>query len=179
MKFEKHLKNTGIYGVIFTASNGDKYLRTGKNGNVLARIPAGFAPVGQPTTQSLEGWIDEILVKGSEELHEAKLFAAKLEKDGKAKDIRRVWADDNRLGDEGFGLRRCVIDNAAFGLIERGDDVRIFDPEIDGRQIDEDDLEPIDEPVEAKDAENVTPALVILDRDETVVGIILEPWWEN
>ena len=92
MKFEKHLKNTGIYGVIFTAKNGDKYLRTGKNGNVLARIPAGFAPVGQPTTQSLEGWINEILINGAEGLQEAKLFAAKLEKDGKAKDIRRVWA---------------------------------------------------------------------------------------
>lgn len=179
MKFEKHLKNTGIYGVIFTASNGDKYLRTGGNGNVLARIPAGFAPVGQPTTRNLEGWINEILIKGAEELQVAKLFAAKLEKDGKAKDIRRVWAGDNRLGDDGFDQRRCEIDNAAFALIERGDDVRIFDPSIDLDQIDEDDLEPIDEPVEAKDAETVTPALVILNHDETVVGIILEPWWEN
>lgn len=179
MKFEKHLKNTGIYGVIFTASNGDKYLRTGRNGNVLARVPAGFAPVGQAATHELEGWINEILVKGAEELHEAKLFAAKLEKDGKAKDIRRIWADDNRLGDDGFCQRRCEIDNAAFGLIERGDDVRIFDPSIDLHRIDEDDLEPIDEPVEAKDAETVTSALVILDHDETVVGIILEPWWEN
>jgi hypothetical protein len=179
MKFEKHLKNTGIYGVIFTASNGDKYLRTGKNGNVLARIPAGFAPVGQPTTQNLEGWIDEILIKGADDLQTAKLFAAKLEKDGKAKDIRRVWAGDNRLGDDGFDQRRCEIDNTAFGLIERGDDVRIFDPTIDISEIDEDDLEPIDEPVEAEDAETIAPALVILDHDEIVVGIILEPWWEN
>lgn len=171
MKFEKHLKNTGIYGVIFTASNGDKYLRTGKNGNVLARIPAGFAPVGQPTTQNLEGWIDEILIKGAEGLHEAELYGAKLKKDGKAKDIRRVWAD-------GSGKRRCEIDNAAFGLIERGDDVRIFDPSVDIRQIDEDDLEPIEEPPKPRDAESVAPALVILDHDE-IVGIILEPWWEN
>ena len=177
MKFEKHLKNTGLYGIIFTASNGDKYLRTGRNGNVLARVPAGFAPVGQPTTLNLEGWIDEILVKGAEGLQEAKLYAAKLAKDGKAKDIRRVWADYIG-GNFEFGERRCEIDNAAFGLIERGDDVRIFDPEIDLDRIDEDDLEPIDEPVEAKDAETLTAALVILDRDETVVGIILEPWWE-
>ena len=176
MKFEKHLKNTGIYGVIFTASNGDKYLRTGKNGNVLARIPAGFAPVGQTTTYDLEGWINDILIEGAEGLHEAKLFAAKLTKDGKAKDIRRVWAD--YTGVDEFGQRRCEIDNAAFGLIERGDDVRIFDPSVDN-PVDLDDLEPIDEPVEAKDAETITPALVILDREENVVGIILEPWWEN
>lgn len=177
MKFEKHLKNTGIYGVIFTASNGDKYLRTGKNGNVLARIPVGFAPVGQPTTQNLEGWIDEILVKDGDSLNVARLFAAKLEKDGKARDIRRVWAD--AISPDDVGQRRCEIDNTAFALIERGDDVRIFDPSIDCQQIDEDDLEPIDEPVEAKDAECLTPALVILDHEENVVGIILEPWWEN
>ena len=178
MKFEKHLKNTGIYGVVCTAYNGDKYLRTGKNGHVLARVPAGFAPVGQAVTHDLEGWINDILIKGAEELQEAKLFAAKLEKDGKAKDIHRIWADDNRLGDDGFGHRRCSIDNAAFGLIERGDDVRIFDPSFDC-SIDPDDLEPIDEPVPAEGSEMITPALVILDRDETVVGIILEPWWRN
>lgn len=178
MKFEKHLKNTGIYGVVFTAYNGDKYLRTGRFGNVLARVPAGFAPVGQAATHDLEGWIDEILIKCAEGLHEAKLFAAKLEKDGKAKDIRRVWAD-YLGGDYGFGDRRCEIDNAAFGLIERGDDVRIFDPSIDSRQIDEDDLEPIDEPAEQNEDEKLTSALVILDHDEAVVGIILEPWWEN
>ena len=172
MKFEKHLKNTGICGTVFTASNGDKYLRAGRNGNVLARVPAGFAPVGQTATLGLEGWIDEILINGAEDLCEAELYGAKLKKDGKAKDIRRVWAD-------GFGERRCEIDNAAFGLIERGDDVRIFDPSIDIQQIDEDDLEPIEEPPKPRDAESVAPALVILDRDETVVGIILEPWWEN
>lgn len=175
MKFEKHLKNTGIYGVVCTAYNGDKYLRAGKNGHVLARVPAGFAPVGQAVTHDLEGWINDILIKGAEGLHEAELFAAEVERDGKAKDIRRVWADNDTVDNE----RRCKIDNAAFGLIERGDDVRIFDPNVDCSLIDEDDLEPIDEPVEAKDAETITPALVILDRDETVVGIILEPWWEN
>ncbi len=173
MKFEKHLKNTGICGVIFTASNGDTYLRAGRNGNVLARIPAGFAPVGQPTTQKLEAWISDVLINGAEELHGADLFAAKLEKDGRAKDIRRIWADELCVGE--YGKRRCEIDNAAFGLIERGDDVRIFDPAIDVHEID--DLEPIDEPVEAHEIEKIVPALVILDRNETVVGIILEPWW--
>ncbi len=176
MKFEKHLKNTGIYGVIFTASNGDKYLRTGRNGNVLARIPAGFAPIGSPATYDLEGWINDILIGDSESLNVARLFAAWLAKDGKAKDIRRVWAD--AISPDAVGERRCSIDNAAFGLIERGDDVRIFDPSIDC-SLDPDDLEPIDEPAEVEHTETITPALVILDHDENVVGIILEPWWEN
>lgn len=173
MKFEKHLKNTGIYGVIFTASNGDKYLRTGRNGNVLARVPSGFAPVGQPVTYELEGWINDMLIEGAEGLQEAKLFAAKLEKDGKAKDIRRIWAGYVG-GDSEFDNHRCEIDNAAFGLIERGDDVRIFDPCCDAQEIDTDELELIGEPVEAEDAELLVPALVILDHDETVVGIILD-----
>lgn len=177
MKFEKHLKNTGIYGVIFTATNGDKYLRTGKKGNVLARVPSGFAPVGQPVTYKLEGWIDEILVNSATGLPEAELFAARLEKDGKAKDIRRIWAD--AISPDEVGQRRCEIDNAAFGLIERDDNVRIFDPGVDCSLLDEDDLAPIEEHVEAEEAETITPALVILDRDETVVGVILEPWWEN
>ena len=181
MKFEKHLKNTGIYGVIFVAKNGDKYLRCGRNGNVLARIPAGFAPIGDLVTHELETWIDEILIERADELHHASLFAAKLAKDGKARDIRRVWADHMRDGiDTGVCQRRCEIDNAAFGLIERGDDVRIFDPEIDILQDDDDDLEPIDEPVEEKDVETILPALVILERDESVAGIILKPeWWDK
>jgi hypothetical protein len=172
MKFEKHLKNTGLYGIIFTASNGDKYLRTGRNGNVLARVPAGFAPVGQPTTQNLEGWINDLLIENVGDLPEAGLFAARLEKDGRAKDIKRVFRDE-RCADE-FGDRECTIDNTAFGLIERGDDVRIFDPAID-LNVDEDDLEPIDEePPKPEECETLSPALVILDRDETVVGIILD-----
>lgn len=171
MKFEKHLKNTGIYGVIFAASNGDKYLRTGKNGNVLARIPAGFAPIGAPEVCPMESWIDNLLIKGADDLHEAELFAARLEKDGRAKDIRRIWADID-------GERRCCeIDNAAFGLIERGDVVRIFDPRVD---LDDDDLEPIDEePTKPEESELIRPALVILDRDETVSGIIIDCRWDE
>lgn len=171
MKFEKHLKNTGIYGVIYAASNGDKYLRTGKNGNVLARIPAGFAPIGAPEVCPMESWIDRLLIKGADDLPEAELFAARLEKDGRAKDIRRIWADID-------GERRCCeIDNAAFGLIERGDMVKIFDPQVD---LDEDDLEPIDEePPKPEDSEFIRPALVILDRGETVVGIIIDCRWDE
>lgn len=165
MKFEKHLKNTGIYGVIVAASNGDKYLRTGRNGNVLARIPSGFTPISGAEVVPMEGWIDNLLVKGADDLREAELFAARLEKDGRAKDIRRIWADEDEI-------RRCEIDNSAFGLIERADLVKIFDPEVD---FGEDDLEPIDEePPKPEECELITPALVILDRNETVVGIVLD-----
>jgi len=173
MKFEKHLKNTGIYGVIFAASNGDKYLRTGKNGDVLARIPAGFALIGATEVCSMEGWIDSLLIKGANDLPNAELYAAKLEKDGRAKDIRRVWTDDD------LGSRSCEIDNAAFGLIERADDVRIFDPQVDLGDC-PDDLEPIDEePPKPEDCEFIRPALVILNHDETVTGIILDCGWRE
>lgn len=175
MKFEKHLKNTGIYGVIFAASNGDKYLRTGKDGNVLARIPAGFAPIGAPEVCPMESWIDNLLIEGADDLPEAELFKAKLEKDGRVKDIIRVWSD----GHTEYAHRRCEIDNAAFGLIERGDMVKIFDPRVDLGNGD-DDLEPIDEePPKPEDCEVISPALVILDRDETVTGIIIDCRWDE
>lgn len=172
MKFEKHLKNAGIYGVIFAASNGDKYLRTGKNGNVLARIPGGFTPISGAEVVPMEGWINETLINFVGELPEAGLFAARLAKDGRAKDIKRVFHDVPFEG--AFGKRECAIDNTAFGLIERADLVRIFDPSID-INFDGDDLEPIDEePPKPEECEHISPALVILDRDETVVGIILD-----
>lgn len=172
MKFEKHLKNAGIYGVIFAASNGDKYLRTGKNGNVLARIPGGFTPISGAEVVPMEGWIDKLLIEGTDDLRFAELYAARLEKDGRAKDIKRVFRDVIHEGV--FGDCECAIDNTAFGLIERADLVMIFDPAVD-INVDEDDLEPIDEePPKPEECEHISPALVILDRDETVVGIILD-----
>lgn len=177
MKFEKHLKNTGIYGVIVAASNGDKYLRTGRNGNVLARIPSGFTPISGAEVVPMEGWIDKLLIEGADDLKIAELYAARLEKDGRAKDIKRVFRD-LLLNDE-FGERECVIDNTAFGLIERADFVYIFDPAVD-LNVDEDDLEPIDEePPKPEECETLSPALVIFDRNETVVGIVLDCGWDN
>lgn len=177
MKFEKHLKNTGIYGVIVAASNGDKYLRTGRNGNVLARIPSGFTPISGAEVVQMEGWIDNLLVKGADDLATAELYAARLEKDGRAKDIKRVFRD--LIREDEFGERECVIDNTTFGLIERVDLLRIFDPAID-LNVDEDDLEPIDEEQpKPEECETLSPALVILDRNETVVGIVLDCRWEH
>ena len=177
MKFEKHLKNTGIYGVIFAASNGDKYLRTGKNGDVLARIPAGFAPIGATEVYPMESWIDEILINGADSLEGGELFAARLEKDGRAKDIKRIFRG-TKLPDE-YDERECTIDQAAFALIERGDEIRIFDPQVDLGNGD-DDLEPIDEePPKTEECEFIRPALVILNRDDTVTGVIIACWWRE
>lgn len=178
MKFEKYLKNTGIYGIVFAASNGDKYLGCGKDGHILARIPAGFAPIGAAEVYPMETWIDHILIKSVDDLSNADLAAARLEKDGRAKDIQRVFRDVIVEGEK-FGERECVIDNAAFGLIERSDMLKIFDPQVD-LDVDEDDLEPIDEePLTPENSELIKPALVLLDRAERVVGIIIDSRWEN
>jgi hypothetical protein len=50
MKFEKHLKSTGINAVIYKARNGDLFLRNGVFGNVLMRIPEGCAPISNTIT---------------------------------------------------------------------------------------------------------------------------------
>lgn len=168
MKFEKHLKNTGIYGVIIVGTDGAKYLRTGRYGNVMARIPDGAAPLSMADSRDLEAWIDG-LVDGAEDLPRAELCEARIAKDGKAKDIRRIFRDVNPTG---YGERKCMITQEAFALIERGDDVRIFDPSVDVEM--PDDLEPIDEPANPEDYETVLPALLILDETGTVRGIVLD-----
>ena len=57
--------------------------------------------------------------------------------------------------------------------------VKIFDPRVDLGNGD-DDLEPIDEePPKPEDCEVISPALVILDRDETVTGIIIDCRWDE
>lgn len=169
MKFEKHLKNVGICGTVFAASNGEKYLRIGRYGSVLVRIPAGFSPITATSVQDMEPWVNDLLIDGAEDLQHAELFAAKLEKDGRAKDILRVWRGIGASGE--FDEATCTIDNAAFGLIERGDDVRIFDPRAD---VPVDELEPLDEQPTPEETVTLLPALVILNRDETVEGIIFE-----
>lgn len=166
MKFEKHLKNCGIIGVIYKSKNGDYYLRQGANGKVFARCPDSFVPVSAAGVQNMPEWIDDILIDGFEDLHDAELFAAKLPKEGRAKDIVRIFADE---ADE----RRVGIAQGDFALIERSDLCRIFDPAHDfesGEPLDDDELDDLDE----SDVIEVYPALVITDmRREGVRGIIL------
>ena len=169
MKFEKHLKNTGIYGIICKASDGTQFLRCGRTGNTLVRIPTAAATLSLDVASKLDGWIEDILMRDAEDLPKAELYAAKLEKDGKAKDIRRVFRD---VTPTGYGGRECMITQEAFALIERRDDVRIFDPSVD--ILDVDDLEPIDEQPTDEKCEKLLPALVILNRSGDVEGIILD-----
>lgn len=170
MKFEKHLKNTGIYGVIYKASDGTQFLRTGRTGNTLVRIPVAAATLSLNVVSKLDGWIEDILIHGAEDLPTAELCAARLEKDGKAKDIRRIFRDVNPTG---YGERECVITQEAFALIEKGDDVRIYDPSADVN-VSDDDLEPIDEAPAPEECVELRPALVILDKTGDVEGIILD-----
>lgn len=166
MKFEKHLKNCGIIGVIYKAKNGDYYLRQGANGKVFARCPDQFVPVSAAGVQDMPEWIDDILIQNFEDLHEAELFAARLPKDGKARDIVRIFADMT-------GNRRVGVAQGDFALIERSDWLRVFDPARDvehGEPIDDEELKDMDE----SDVVDVFPALVITDPGREVVrGIIL------
>ena len=167
MKFEKHLKNCGIIGVIYKAKNGDYYLRQGASGKVFARCPDQFVPVSAAGVQDLPEWIDDILIQNFEDLHGAELFAARIPKDGKARDIVRIFADIDS------GDRRVGIAQGDFALIERSDWLRMFDPARDfehAEPLDDDEIEDLDE----GDVVDVFPALVITDpRQEVVRGIIL------
>lgn len=157
MKFEKHVKTTGINGVIYKASNGDLYLRGGMFGNVLMRVPEGMAPVTAAYTRDLDFWMNYRLIQDGSHLLSAELMSARLDPDGTPKEIERVYRD--RLANGAFGQRECVINQDAYTLLERRDDVRIYYPEYD---------DPASEGVEPR-----SPALVILDAEDRVIGIIL------
>lgn len=157
MKFEKHVKTTGINGVIYKAFNGDLYLRGGMFGNVLMRIPEGMAPVTAAYTRELDLWMNRELVQNCSHLMLATLAKARLDPDGTPKDIERVYR--NLLPNGEIGHRECIINQDAYTLLERRDDVRIYYPEYD---------DPASEGVEPQ-----SPALVILDAEDRVIGIIL------
>lgn len=167
MKFEKHLKNCGIVGVIYKSKRGDYYLRQGANGKVFARCPDSFVPVSAAGVQDLPEWIDDILIDGFEDLQTAELFAARLPKDGRAKDIVRIFEDTSN------GSRRVNVSQADFALIELSDWLRIFDPAQDlehGEPVEDDELEDLDE----SEVIDIYSALVVSDiKGETVRGIIL------
>lgn len=157
MKFEKHVKNTGIKGVIYKASNGDLYLRGGMYGNVLMRVPEGMAPVTAAYEKNLDPWMNRNLIEDGDTLVIADLACARLERDGTPKEIQRVYRE--LLSNGEHGRRECTITQDAYTLLERNDDVRIFVPTHD------------DSP--NMDIEPQVPALVILDLEDRVVGIIL------
>lgn len=155
MKFEKHLKSSGINGAIYEASNGTLFLRNGVFGNVLVRIPEGCVPLSSVTNRSLDRWMNALVLNGNVESR-ASLASAIIEADGAPKDIKRIYRDV--LYDGAYGDKMCMINQDAYTLIERYDDVRIFTPYAD----------PVQDGVERE-----IPVLVILDKHEETIGIIL------
>lgn len=155
MKFEKHLKSSGINAAIYEASNGTLFLRNGVFGNVLIRIPEGCVPLSSASNRSLDRWMNALALNAGGE-DRASLAHATIEADGAPKDIKRIYR--NVHFDGAYGEKACVINQDAYSLIERYDDVRIFAPYKDC----------LNDGVERE-----IPVLVILDKYEETVGIIL------
>lgn len=155
MKFEKHLKSSGMNAVIYKATNGDLFLRNGVFGNVLVRIPEGVAPVSSTIIRDLDMWMNDLVINGNRELG-AVLASATIEAEGAPKDIKRIYRAilfDGTLGDQ-----MCIINQDAYSLIERYDDVRIFTP----RKAHDDTA-----------IEHEIAALVLINKNEETIGIIL------
>ena len=155
MKFEKHLKSVGINGVIYKATNGNLFLRNGVFGNVLVRIPDGVSPISSTITRDLDWWMNDLVINGNQEIS-ALLTDATIEADGAPKDIKRIYSD--LLSNGTLGTAMCRINQDAYSLIERYDDIRIFTPrkyELEGG------------------VEPEISTLVILDKNEETIGIIL------
>jgi hypothetical protein len=143
MKFEKFLKSTGTHGQIFTRANGDKWLICG---GVGMRIPVGVENLlGSGEVSEKTKKIVEALIY-ADTYDKVTLTRAEISKDGKASDIVRVFGDmiDIEVG----------IYNSAFGLLEKVD-INLCEVEL------EDD-----------EATEITKFLLILDRDDEVVGFI-------
>lgn len=144
MKFEKHLKNCGMFATIFRASTGEMFVACGENGRTFVRCPDGFAPISAANVKDFPDWIDDIILN-PEELMTGELFAARVPADGKANDIVRIFAD---TFDHEF---RVEITSADYGLLERRDSLKIY----------------------KSDSVNDCDALVVMDL-AGVTGIILE-----
>lgn len=144
MKFEKFLKSTGIHGQIFTRDNGDRWLICA---GVGMKVPVGVVNLmGSGEVPEKIKTLVNGLVKADidDKVH---LTRVTVSKDGKASDIVRVFGDDLDI--------EVGIYNADFGLLEKAD-VNIAEVEIE---------ESGDELLDGK-------YLVILDRDDEVVGFI-------
>jgi hypothetical protein len=92
---------------------------------------------------------------------DAQLAEARLIPDGAPKDIQRIYRDVIRTGEFSgkYGDRICIISQDAYSLIEQHDDIRIY--------------KPLGEDYLGENVEPPIPALVILDKREETIGIIL------
>ena len=155
MKFEKHLKSTGINGVIYKATNGNLFLRNGVFGNVLMRIPKGCTPISSTSTRNLDWWMNDLVINGRTELG-ALLTDATIEAEGAPKDIKRIYRPV--LFDGSLGSQACRINQDAYSLIERYDDIHIYTPRGSHDE---------------SAIEHEIPVLVICNKNEETIAIIL------
>lgn len=145
MKFEKFLKGCGTHGQILERENGDKWLVCD---GVGMKVPAGVVnllgsgEVGEKTKKILEA-----LVKADTD-DKVSLTRATIPADGKANDIIRIFGGlDDLLDDIEIGIY-----NVDFGLLEKTD-INLAEVEIEDEDI-------------------VTKYLLVLDREDQVIGYI-------
>ena len=145
MKFEKFLKSVGTHGQIYTRDNGDRWLICG---GVGMKIPLGVENLlgSGEVPQKIKTLIEGLIKADTDD--KVALSRAIVSKDGKASDIIRIFSDC--LGGIEIG-----ISNACFSLLEKAD-VDLAEVAI------EDENDPLDE----------TQFLLILDRDDEVIGFI-------
>lgn len=144
MKFEKFLKSTGTHGQIFTRDNGDRWLICA---GVGMKVPVGVVNLlgSGEVPEKIKTLVNGLVNADIDD--KVHLTRATVSKDGKASDIVRVFGDDLDI--------EVGICNADFGLLEKAD-VNIAEVEIE---------ESGDDNLDGK-------YLVILDRDDEVVGFI-------
>lgn len=122
MKFEKFIKRVGSRGILLTDDNGNKWIC---DGNVAMIVPPGVN-VAYSVTAKMPACVSDMLdyTAFPTETFCARLVRAELAPDGKAKDIRRIYADP-RTDDE------IGIYNPDWALIESGDKCNIGVDEVD------------------------------------------------
>lgn len=142
MKFEKFLKRCGTHGQIVNRNNGDKWLICDGVGML---VPAGVENLlGSGEVGEKTRRIVEALVYADTD-DKVELSAAFIPAAGKPRDIVRIFGDDALDTEVG-------ICNEDYGLLEKSD-VRLAE-------------------VELEDDEHIGRFLLVLDRDDEVIGFI-------
>lgn len=145
MKFEKFVKNCGSHGAIATLANGDKWLVCD---GVGMKVPAGVVNLlGVGAVPDKTRRIVEALA-GADTDDRVALVDAYLPKDGKVKDIVRVYGKSEKVP-------LVYVRNADYALMESKDTTLAFVEVEDA----DDELETVD-------------YLLICDECEEVIGFI-------
>lgn len=116
MKFEKHVKNLGVHGVIQERSNGERWISGNWSTLKVPENVSGFmakAIVDMPRT--IEDYINYEHTGVSCELHRALMPAG----DSGIKDCIRMFLSET-------GEYECGIRNNDFALIEKSDVVEMY-----------------------------------------------------